>query len=98
MSMDGLPGHLNIIIYQLKNNDMKTLKIWWDGFWSKTPAFWNWIKTVCGWVPVILSAINVATSGMLAPTWFTNSQFYIAGAASVIIIISQSQTKGEVAK
>jgi len=72
------------------------LKIWWSKIIAETPVFWQWVRNLCGYVPILLSAVNMATSGMVAPIWFTNNQFYIAGVAAFIIAISQSQTKKNV--
>ena len=75
---------------------MKKLFILWVArLRAKTPAFWNFIKTVFGWVPIGLSVINTSTSGTLAPDWYTKYQFYISGSAALILLIAQSQTKKE---
>jgi len=60
---------------------------------AKTPKLWNWIKTICGWVPIVVSAINSATSGAIAPIWYTNYQFYFTAIPALILVFAQSQTK-----
>jgi len=71
---------------------------WVVRFKSETPAFWNFIKAVFGYVPIIYSVLNSATAGAVAPTWYTNSQWYMTGGAGLIFFIAQSQTKKEDSK
>lgn len=59
---------------------------------SKTPKLWNWIAGVSAGVPVLLSAINLATSETVAPEWYTKYQFYILGAAAVVAYFAKRKT------
>ena len=59
---------------------------------SKTPKLWNWIAGVSAGVPVLLSAINLATSETVVPEWYTKYPFYILGAAAAIAYFAKRKT------
>lgn len=71
----------------------KLINKWIKAFKAETPKFWKWIAGVCGYVPIVISAINVATSGTIAPQWYTDYQFYFTAIPAVILLIAKSQTK-----
>ena len=71
------------------------LKKWKAALKAETPNFWKWIAGVCGYVPIAVSAINIATSGTIAPEWYTNNQFYLTAIPAVILLFAKSQTKKE---
>lgn len=62
---------------------------------SKTPKLWNWIAGVSAGVPVLLSAINLATSETVVPEWYTKYQFYILGAAATIAYFAKRKTTND---
>lgn len=67
--------------------------IWLTSLKAKTPIVWVKIRDIFGYVPIIISVVNTATSGAAAPAWWTANQWYISSGAALILLIAQSQTK-----
>ena len=67
------------------------LKIWYQ-LRAETPKLWNWIAGVCAGIPLLVSAINLATSETVVPEWYSTNQFYILGGAAAIAFFAKKKT------
>lgn len=70
----------------------KVIKRAWLHLKAETPKFWNWVAGVSTSVPLLVSAVNIATANTVVPEWYTGNQFYILGGATALAFFAKSRT------
>ena len=59
---------------------------------AETPKFWNWVAGLAATIPIVVAAINEATTTVFVPKWYTDNLFYILGAAAIITFYAKTRT------
>ena len=70
----------------------RKLKKLWLHLKAETPKFWNWVAGFAATIPLLVAAINEATSVVIVPKWYTENLFYILGVAAVITFYAKTRT------
>ena len=77
----------------LTPNAMKRkLKKLWLHLKAETPKFWNWVAGLSSGIPLLITAVNEATSIAIVPKWYTENLFYILGVAAIVTFYAKSRT------
>lgn len=59
---------------------------------AETPKFWNWVAGLAATIPIVVAAINEATTTVIVPKWYTENLFYILGASAIITFYAKTRT------
>ena len=70
----------------------RKLKKIWLRLKSETPKFWNWVAGLATSIPLLVVAINEATSVVIVPKWYTENLFYVLGVAAVVTFYAKTRT------
>ena len=67
------------------------LKIWYS-ILAETPKLSKAIAKLSITIPVLVTAINLATSNTVVPNWYTQYQFYILGGCAIVSFFFATRT------
>lgn len=70
----------------------RKLKKLWLHLKAETPKFWNWVAGLAAAIPLLVAAINEATTAVIVPNWYTENLFYILGVAAVVTFYAKTRT------